>query len=627
MQSIKKKEDYTLLCVFCCESHVPSFDRILCNKAIRNKYQNHLKVRLSTHENFIEGNLEDSYDFVLLIFMYEVPQDELEAQQEHYLYYSQVPIVHFAMSKAVYNGNGYGQLRSFLKDHLEDKLIDTNPIVFDSATAAAAESLAQGFDQLIEAYETKKNTDVLQAFNQFDADGSGEIDKDELAQLSAQLGAPLDDEQLKTALVDLDLNKDGVIDFDEFCRWYFTGMKPYNGQTRSMLMVGGKTGSIFDALAREKLADIINSDRSLSKHRISLQFNDPAEAYVGQMSIHVCGPVADEMAQKASGFRELLGKDLKEELGTKYQNIYFEIKVAMKSTAYKPHLKVIEDLFHASDVMGKLSQFIHIRFFPMDKELICRVYISIPGEGPQIPDQIRHALRDIDQHFRAKAVLGVDAEEVLSSDKPLLEHLSKGFKVEYELVFLRNLKKALIEGVKDEGLQHVLKQMGPAFALSSNSSVDLTFDDFDEVREHPYANQMLVSLGQIIEGAFGKSIDEALKYRPDFARVDKKALDSHVRTSEYCKEKMQELNALTAIANLLREFAQDFRIQVEGNMWGFVALKYDFQGAGYGDMALLLFNVLTMKHTDKLAERVVSDFMDAKKEENAASYPGYVGQE
>lgn len=82
-----------------------------------------------------------------------------------------------------------------------------------------------------------------------------------------------------------------------------------------MLLVGGKTGSIFDALAREKLADIINSDKSLSKHRIALQFNEPAEAYTAEMSFHVCGPVAEEMAHKASGYRELLGKDLKEELG------------------------------------------------------------------------------------------------------------------------------------------------------------------------------------------------------------------------------------------------------------------------------------------------------------------------
>lgn len=100
----------------------------------------------------MEGNLEDTYDFVLLIFMYEVQPDELEAQQEHYLYYSQVPVVHFALSKQVYEGESYDYLRGFLKEHLEDKLIDTNPIVFDTNQQKAAEALTNGFEMLIEAY-------------------------------------------------------------------------------------------------------------------------------------------------------------------------------------------------------------------------------------------------------------------------------------------------------------------------------------------------------------------------------------------------------------------------------------------------------------------------------------------
>lgn len=133
---------------------------------------------------------------------------------------------------------------------------------------------------MVEAYTTKKTTEVQQAFNQFDADGSGAIDKDELQMLSQRLGHPLSDEELNRALVDLDLNKDGVIDFDEFCRWYFTGMKPYNNSTRSMLLVGSKTSSVFDALAREKLAEILHADKSVSRHRVSLAFNEPAEAYV-----------------------------------------------------------------------------------------------------------------------------------------------------------------------------------------------------------------------------------------------------------------------------------------------------------------------------------------------------------
>lgn len=85
-------------------------------------------------------------------------------------------------------------------------------------------------------------------------------------------------------------------------------------------------------------------------------------------------------------------------------------------------------------------------------------------------------------------MVGIDAEELLTSDKPLVEHLTKGFKMEYELVFLRNLKQALLEGLEGAAAAEVLTAMGPAFALSSNSSVDLTFDDFDEVREHPMAD-------------------------------------------------------------------------------------------------------------------------------------------
>lgn len=105
--------------------------------------------------------------------------------------------------------------------------------------------------------------------------------------------------------------------------------------------------------------------------------------------------------------------------------------------------------------------------------------------------------------------------------------------------------------------------LGPAFALSSNSSVDLTFDDFDEVREHPMADKFMISLSQIVEGAFGKSIDQMLKYKPDFSPVDKNELEQYLKTSEYAKEKMKQIEVQQAIAGLVREFAPDFRATME----------------------------------------------------------------
>jgi Ca2+-binding EF-hand superfamily protein len=44
-----------------------------------------------------------------------------------------------------------------------------------------------------------------------------------LNKLCTELGHPLDDKQIEEALKDLDVNKDGVIDLDEFCTWWFSG--------------------------------------------------------------------------------------------------------------------------------------------------------------------------------------------------------------------------------------------------------------------------------------------------------------------------------------------------------------------------------------------------------------------
>jgi hypothetical protein len=70
------------------------------------------------------------------------------------------------------------------------------------------------------------------------------------------------------------------------------------------------------------------------------------------------------------------------------------------------------------------------------------MYISIakPYLGDPIPNVIRDAFKDTDQFFKFKAVIGVDAEEVLTTEKPLLEHLMKGFRFTWELSFLKNLK-------------------------------------------------------------------------------------------------------------------------------------------------------------------------------------------
>ena len=56
---------------------------------------------------------------------------------------------------------------------------------------------------------------VRRLFNKTDTDGSGGLDREEIAVLAEQLGAGT-----ASAFEEIDLNNNGVVEFDEFYAWY-----------------------------------------------------------------------------------------------------------------------------------------------------------------------------------------------------------------------------------------------------------------------------------------------------------------------------------------------------------------------------------------------------------------------
>lgn len=54
------------------------------------------------------------------------------------------------------------------------------------------------------------------AFKQFDADGSGKLDQQELRAAFEAAGRPVSDAIIKKCVSSLDLDGDGLIDLDEF---------------------------------------------------------------------------------------------------------------------------------------------------------------------------------------------------------------------------------------------------------------------------------------------------------------------------------------------------------------------------------------------------------------------------
>ena len=73
----------------------------------------------------------------------------------------------------------------------------------------------------------------------------------------------------------LDLNKDGVVDLSEFKRWYFTGMKPYNGSRRTMLKFGVKSMAIVDVAKEEAKNILLSQELKTKSSKFSIGLNVP----------------------------------------------------------------------------------------------------------------------------------------------------------------------------------------------------------------------------------------------------------------------------------------------------------------------------------------------------------------
>jgi len=89
---------------------------------------------------------------------------------------------------------------------------------------------------------------------------------------------------------------------------------------------------------------------------------------------------------------------------------------------------------------------IHVKLSSTDDKMTAKLFthtIKSNLKVPPIPDNLRDALKDIDQYVTAKVVLGIDAEEILTSDKPLLEQAMKGFSATTQVCFLKDIKKAI----------------------------------------------------------------------------------------------------------------------------------------------------------------------------------------
>ena len=133
--------------------------------------------------------------------------------------------------------------------------------------------------------------------------------------------------------------------------------------------------------------------------------------------------------------------------------------------------------------------------------------------------------KEISQNIRIQVALGADLKSILSEEEketPLLKHLSKGFKVSSQVTLVSNLKKAISEMLKsdieeEQELGQMLMMGAPAFIFGINANVNIDFDDFEEVAEHPMAAPAMATFEQLFEGLMEEGPDSFINKKLDLS--------------------------------------------------------------------------------------------------------------
>ena len=124
-----------------------------------------------------------------------------------------------------------------------------------------------GFGKLLaeglQLKEADDNVELLELFEQMDADGSGGLDKAELGELMHGLGEELDAAGLDRLMAEMDDDGNGTIEFGEFRAWFLSHVVEQSGQlkfqqrrekaARYARRVGVRFGPSWDAKEQARL--------------------------------------------------------------------------------------------------------------------------------------------------------------------------------------------------------------------------------------------------------------------------------------------------------------------------------------------------------------------------------------
>eukprot|EP01052_Picozoa_sp_SAG31_P037281 SAG31_NODE_4791_length_2954_cov_2.206305_4_plen_201_part_00 len=142
-------------------------------------------------------------------------------------------------------------------------------------------------------------------FQEADADGSGGLDRDEVAALARNLGRPLSEGELNEAMAEMDEDGGGTVDFDEFYRWYAKQTGDGAGWAASIAKAAKKYAFECIAGRQDKLGFSGGLASRMTKANARMRMLEPAQVNLAPISVPIgaklttFGPVATSVGTEA----------------------------------------------------------------------------------------------------------------------------------------------------------------------------------------------------------------------------------------------------------------------------------------------------------------------------------------
>ena len=174
---------------------------------------------------------------------------------------------------------------------------------------------------------------------------------------------------------------------------------------------------------------MINQSRQVKKHKFSASFNAPSDDHYADLKIGMFGDDTASIVKEGKAFVDSLGAEYQPRFKDhiNYVDIFGEFTILMKSGNKDKNEKFASkyNTFFEEETKAERQrkkkangEDFYLKIYATDDSLKFKVFAQLPDfsiKMPKIPDNLKNALKDIDQHIYAKIVVGLDGRELLTS--------------------------------------------------------------------------------------------------------------------------------------------------------------------------------------------------------------------